>query len=357
MQITVRKIAQQLDATYEGNGDILINGVAGIRDATPGQLTFIANAKYYSEISNTKASVLIVPEDADIDFRPIIRCVQPKLAFIKAMVLFMPPKPQLEPKIDRTAVIGKNVLLSKDVFVGAYAVIENDTVIGEKTIIYPGAYIGKSSKIGSETCIFPNVTIWENVEIGNRVTIHSGTVIGCDGFGYAESNGVQYKMPQLGTVVIEDDVEIGANVTIDRATMGKTWIKKGTKIDNLVHIAHNVVIGEHAVIVAQVGISGSAEIGNRVTLAGQVGVGGHLKIGAGTTVAAKSGVTKSIPANVCVSGFPARIHRGEQKTQAYVQRLPKLVEKVKQLENKINELEDKISHKATKTPRKARTRK
>jgi len=258
------------------------------------------------------------------------------------MELFMPAKSVIAGKIDVTAVIGRNVQLGKEVYLGPHVVIEDEVKLGDYSIIYPGVYIGKGSKLGERTCIYPNVTVWEYITIGNQVTIHSGTVIGCDGFGYAETNGKQYKMPQLGTVVIEDDVEIGANVTIDRATLGKTWIKKGTKIDNLVHIAHNVVVGEHGVIVAQVGISGSVEIGDRVTLAGQSGIAGHIKIGAGTTVAGRSGVTKSIPANICVSGFPARLHRQEQKIQAYVQRLPKLVEKVKALERIIQELDKKI---------------
>ena len=357
MQISVRQIAAQLGAPFEGNGDILVSGVAGIRDATAGQLTFVANAKYFAEIKNTLASVLIVPEDAEIAFRPIIRSQQPKLAFIKTMELFMLPKPKVVPKLDATAVIGKRVMLGNAVYLGAFVVIEDGASIGDNTTIYPGSYIGRRSKIGTNTIIYPNVTIWEEVSIGNRVTIHSGTVIGCDGFGYAEANGIQYKMPQLGTVVIEDDIEIGANVTIDRATMGKTWIKKGTKIDNLVHIAHNVIIGEHAIIVAQVGISGSVEVGDRVTLAGQSGVAGHIKIGSGTTVAARSGVTKSIPSNICVSGFPARIHRQEQKTQAYVQRLPKLVKRIQELEKKVNEFEAFVSRKEQKNKKSAKNTK
>lgn len=357
MQLTVREIANKLGLNYDGNGEIEISGVAGIKEAKSGELTFIANAKYFTEIKNTQASVLIVPHDAELEFRPIIRSAQPKLAFIKAMELFMPPREALVPRIDPSAIIGKNVELGKNVHIAAHVVIEDGAAIGEGTVLYPGVYIGRESKIGSYTSIFPNVVVWNGVNIGSRVIIHSGAVIGSDGFGYAETNGIQYKMPQLGTVVIEDDVEIGANVTIARATLGKTWIKKGTKIDNLVHIAHNVVVGEHAIIVAQVGISGSVEVGDRVTLAGQVGVAGHLKIGAGTTVAAKSGVTKSIPANVCVSGFPARIHRQEQKTQALVQRLPILINRVKQLETKLLELETKLSHSGKKSPTKAKPRK
>ncbi|MCX7918159.1 MAG: UDP-3-O-(3-hydroxymyristoyl)glucosamine N-acyltransferase [bacterium] len=352
MQKTVREIAKQLGATFEGDGDTLIDSVAGIREAGPGQLSFIANAKYFADVEHTRASALIVPENAELKFRPIIRSAQPKLAFIKAMELFAPPSPPIVPGIDATAVLAHNVELGTDVYIGPNVVIEEGVQIGDHSIIYAGTYIGRGSKLGSQTRIYPNVTIWEKVSIGNRVTIHSGTVIGCDGFGYTETNGMQYKMPQLGTVLIEDDVEIGANVTIDRAALGRTWIKKGTKIDNLVHIAHNVVIGEHAIIVAQVGISGSVEIGDRVTLAGQAGIAGHLKIGSGTTVAAKSGVTKSIPPNVCVSGFPARLHRQEQRIQAHVQRLPKLVEKIKILEQRIEELEQKLSHQGAKSQRK-----
>ncbi|MDI6782706.1 MAG: UDP-3-O-(3-hydroxymyristoyl)glucosamine N-acyltransferase, partial [bacterium] len=213
MQISVRQIATALGATYEGDGDILVSGVAGIRDATPGQLTFVANAKYFAEIKNTQASVLIVPEDAElpdsVGDRPLIRSRQPKLAFIKTMELFMPVIPA-KAGIDATAVIGNDVSLGKNIYLGAYVVIEDGASIGDHTIIYPGSYIGRRSKLGTNTIIYPKVTIWEEVRIGNRVTIHSGTVIGCDGFGYAEANGIQYKMPQFGTVVIEDDIEIGA---------------------------------------------------------------------------------------------------------------------------------------------------
>lgn len=334
--ITVGELAQKIDGTCEGDKNVKIYGVSGIKEAKGGEVTFLANSKYLPEVKKTKAAAIIVPYGIEIPFRPIIRSMHPKLSFIKAMKLLIPEKEKPAPGIHPTCIIGKNVKLGKNVYIGPYVVIEDGVEIGNKTCIYAGTYIGRNSKIGNEVCIYSNVTIYDEVTIGDRTIIHSGTVIGSDGFGYTEVDGVHHKMPQIGTVVIEEDVEIGANVTIDRATMGKTWIKSGTKIDNLVQIGHNVVIGKNSIIVAQVGISGSVEIGDSVTIAGQVGIAGHLKIGSRVTIAGRSVVTKNIPPNVCVSGFPARPHKEEQKIQAYVQRLPKLVKKLKLLEEQVS---------------------
>lgn len=223
--------------------------------------------------------------------------------------------------------------------IGAYVTIEDNVSIGDNTIIYGGCYVGQYTKIGKDTLIYPNVSIREYVNIGSRVVIHSGTVIGSDGFGFANMDGVYERIPQIGSVAIEDDVDIGSNVTIDRARFDKTIIGRGTKIDNLVHIAHNVVIGENCIIVAQVGISGSASIGKGVTLAGQVGVVGHITIGDGAIVAGRSGVTKSVAPGAFVSGFPAKPHGVAKRVNACVQNLPRLFETVGGLKKKVAELE------------------
>jgi UDP-3-O-[3-hydroxymyristoyl] glucosamine N-acyltransferase len=232
--------------------------------------------------------------------------------------------------------------LGKDVAIGPYVVVEDNVSIGDKSIIYAGCFIGHHTRIGRDTFIYPHVSIRERISIGNRVIIHCGTVIGSDGFGFATIKGLHHKIPQIGTVQIGDDVEIGANVTIDRARFDKTVIGNGTKIDNLVQIAHNVIIGENSIIVAQAGISGSTTIGKGVTLAGQAGLVGHITIGDGAVVAAQAGVTKSVPPNVTVSGYPARQHDAAKKVNACVQNLPKLYAKVEELKKKIEELEARL---------------
>jgi len=219
---------------------------------------------------------------------------------------------------------------------------EDNVAIGDKSVIHASSFIGHNSTIGSEALIYMHVSIRERIFIGNRVIIHSGTVIGSDGFGFATLRGLHHKIPQIGTVVVEDDVEIGANVTIDRARFDKTIIGRGTKIDNLVQIAHNVTVGENCIIVAQAGVSGSTVLGNNVLLAGQAGLVGHINIGDGAVVAAQAGVTKSIPPNTKVSGYPAKPHETAKKVNACLQRLPQLVEKVKELQKKVEELENKL---------------
>jgi UDP-3-O-[3-hydroxymyristoyl] glucosamine N-acyltransferase len=265
------------------------------------------------------------------------------LAFAK-IVSLIAPNEVIHPKgIHPTAILGKEVSLGQGVAIGPYVVIEDNVSIGDKSVIYAGCFIGHHTKIGNSALIYPNVSIREGVSIGDRVIIHSGTVIGSDGFGFATIKGQHHKIPQIGTVEIGDDVEIGANVTVDRARFDKTVIGKGTKIDNLVQIAHNVVIGENSIIVAQAGISGSTIIGKGATLAGQAGLVGHIVIGDGAVVAAQAGVTKSVPANTMVSGYPARPHDVAKRVNACVQNLPRLYKTVEELKKKIKELQDKFS--------------
>jgi UDP-3-O-[3-hydroxymyristoyl] glucosamine N-acyltransferase len=263
------------------------------------------------------------------------------LAFVKVVALFRPAKQRHPRGIHPTAIVGKGVQLGRGVCLGAYSVVEEDATIGDGSVIYPRCYIGYASAIGKDTVIYPQVVVRENVTIGNRVIIHSGTVVGSDGFGYVTVEQAHHKIPQVGTVIIEDDVEIGANVAIDRARFDKTVIGSGTKIDNLVHIAHNVTIGKNCLIVAQVGISGSTSVGDNVILAGQVGIVGHIKIGDNAVVLAKSGVSKAVPAGSSVWGYPAKEEGFAKRLNAHLNNLPRLSAEVKELKKKIEELEKK----------------
>lgn len=338
MKRTLREIAALIDGEIVGNEDTVVTGVCGIKEAQKGDLTFVANSRYLSLMNHTKASAIITSKDVERAPKPIIRTENPSIAFAK-MVSLMAPNEVKRPKgIHPTAVIGEKVRLGRNVAIQPYVVIEDNVEIKDNTILYTGVYIGHHTKIGRDCSIYPYVIIRERVVIQNRVIIHGGTVIGSDGFGFSTVKGVHQRIPQIGNVIIEDDVEIGANVTIDRARFDKTIIKKGTKIDNLVQIAHNVVIGEHSIIVAQSGISGSTTIGNNVTLAGQSGVIGHVSIGDNTVVAGKSGVTKSLPPNSCVSGFPAKPHTVAKRINACVQGLPDLYKKVRALEEELERI-------------------
>jgi UDP-3-O-[3-hydroxymyristoyl] glucosamine N-acyltransferase len=343
MRKTLKEIAEFINGEVVGNDSIVITGIAGIKEAVEGDITFVANPKYLPLIEKTHASEIITSQDIHSTSRPIIRTENPSLAFAK-IVSLIAPNEVIHPKgIHPTAILGKEVSLGQGVAIGPYVVIEDNVSIGDKSVIYAGCFIGHHTKIGNSALIYPNVSIREGVSIGDRVIIHSGTVIGSDGFGFATIKGQHHKIPQIGTVEIGDDVEIGANVTVDRARFDKTVIGKGTKIDNLVQIAHNVVIGENSIIVAQAGISGSTIIGKGATLAGQAGLVGHIVIGDGAVVAAQAGVTKSVPANTMVSGYPARPHDVAKRVNACVQNLPRLYKTVEELKKKIKELQDKFS--------------
>jgi len=342
MQKTLKDIAELVGGELIGDPGIKISGVAGIKEAEEGDITFLANPKYAPLINTTKASAIIADSEARSDSKPIIRSKNPSLAFEKVISLFTAEE-QLKPPVavHKSAVIGKNVALGKDISIGAYAVIEDEVSLGDNSVVYPGVFIGQKTKIGKNALIYPNVSIRERVAIGDNVIIHSGAVIGSDGFGFIAVEGKHRKIPQRGTVEIGDDVEIGSNVTIDRARFAKTVIGRGTKIDNLVHIAHNVIVGENTLIIAQAGISGSTVIGNNVIIAGQAGLVGHIKIGDGAVLAAQAVVTNSVPANTIVSGYPARKHENALKVDACVQNLPRLYEEIKELKAKIAELQNK----------------
>ena len=338
MKRTLKEIARLVDGEIVGDETTVVTGICGIKEAKEGDLTFVANPRYQSLMNQTRASAIITSKDVTSAPKPIIRTENPSIAFAKMVSLMAPNEVKRPRGIHPTAVVGEKVKLGRNVAIQAYVVIEDNVEIKDNTIIYAGVYIGHHAKIGKNCVVYPYVIIRERVVLQDRVIIHGGTVIGSDGFGFSTVKGVHHRIPQIGNVVIEDDVEIGANVTIDRARFDKTIIKKGTKIDNLVQIAHNVVIGENSIIVAQSGISGSTTIGNNVTLAGQSGVIGHITIGDNAVVAAQAGVTKSIPPNACVSGYPAKRNSVAKRINACVQNLPDLYKRLKTLEEELEKL-------------------
>jgi len=345
-QFTTAEIAEKLGGRLEGDAEALITGLAGIREARKGDLTFVANPHYATAAADTRASAVIVAEDwSRVCPAALIRVKNPDKAFAEAALLFAPPPIAFTPGVHPTAVVAQNARLGKDVFVGPYCVIEPDAVIGDRCIIYAGCYIGHETIIGDDCKLYPQVTIRERARIGKRAIIHNGTVIGSDGFGYAQEGVIRKKIPQIGIVSIGDDVEIGANVTIDRARFGQTSIGNGVKIDNLVQIAHNVSIGDNSVIVAQAGIAGSTSIGERTILAAQTGVVGHLEIGSDVIVLAQSGVTKDLPSKAVVFGSPAVPHEKAALIRAHTMRLPELKSKIIMLDERLSRLEQQLSKK------------
>lgn len=339
--IILRELAGLVDGEVSGDGNIVISGVAGIDNAREGDITFIANPKYAAGISNTKASAIIVSPDVKVqEGKNFLYVKNPYLAFAKALAVFNPPTVppagiRSESYIHQTAKIGSDVSIYPHVY------IAEDAVIGNKAVLYPGVFIGKGASIGDDTILYSNVSVREGCSIGRRVIVHCNAVVGSDGFGFAKDGARYHKIPQCGIVRIGDDVEIGACVTIDRATLGETIIKRGTKIDNLVHIAHNVSIGEDSVLLAHVGIAGSTKIGNRVTLAGQVGIKDHIEIGDDAIIGSQSGAAQDIPAKGVFTGTPAIPHREWLKAQNIFAKLPEIRKMLMELEKRVKELEEK----------------
>ncbi|HBA85060.1 MAG TPA: UDP-3-O-(3-hydroxymyristoyl)glucosamine N-acyltransferase [Verrucomicrobia bacterium] len=346
MELTVAEIGSKLGLPVEGDGSCRIKGIAGLREAETGDIAFLANRKYAADVARTQASAVIVPKDWD---RPcaapaLLRADDPDKAFTQVAGWFAPPPISVAPGIHPTAVVAADVRLGRDVSIGPYCVLEPGVEIGDRSVLFAGCYLGHGVKVGADCRFYPHVSIREYCCIGDRAILHSGVVIGSDGFGYnVDAKGVRTKIPQIGIVAIGNDVEIGSNTTVDRARFGRTRIGDGVKIDNLVQIAHNVVIGDHAVIVAQVGISGSSEIGKHAILAGQVGVAGHIVIGEGAVVGAQSGVPNDIPPKTFVLGAPAVPRMEFARNVANVSRLPILKEKVAALEKRLAELEKKLA--------------
>jgi UDP-3-O-[3-hydroxymyristoyl] glucosamine N-acyltransferase len=342
MGVALKELAGIVGGEVVGDSSVVIDGVAGIKEARPGDITFLANPRYEKFMESTQASAVIAPPGTSGRGKPLLLSENPYLSFVKAVEFFVPNKNNYPRTIHPSAVIDDAAQVGSGIGIGACAVIEAGVRIGDGSMVLAGTFVGRDTEIGKDCLVYPNVTIREEVKIGDRVIIHSGAVIGSDGFGFAKDGDVYRKIPQIGNVVIEDDVEVGANVTIDRATTGTTHVGKGTKIDNLVQIAHNVVIRENCILVAQVGIGGTTEVGKGATLAGQAGAVGHIKIGDGAVVAAQAGVTKDIPANTMVSGYPAREHSQARKIYASFQKLPGLIKRVADLAERLADIEARL---------------
>lgn len=335
MQLTVQELAALVGGQFASGADAekKITGVAAIAEAGENDLTFFGNAKYLPQLKACRAAAALVPADFAEEIPPIaIRVENPSLAFSKMVERFAPAPIRWEPGVHPSAVIGKNVKLGEGVSIQPFAVIEDGAEIGDRTVVGAYGYIGHEAKIGADCLLHPRVTIANRCIVGNRVILHSGVVLGSDGFGFEFSQGRHVKIPQIGIVQVDDDVEIGANTAIDRARFGRTWIQQGTKIDNLVQIAHNVVIGKHCILVSHVGVSGSTKLGNYVTLAGQVGVVGHIEIGDQAVVGAQSGVSKSLSGKEVYMGSPAIPAKEWREQVAMLHRLGKLQDRVRKLE-------------------------
>lgn len=343
MELTVEEIARRLGGVLEGDGARRIASVAGVRDAGPADLAFVSQSRYEADAVASRAGAILVTKDwSRACASPLIRVDKPEVAFATAARWFAAPEPAIPAGVHPSAIVAADVVLGEGVSIGPLSVVEAGAKLGKGVVIGAQCYVGHRVAIGAGTRLYPQVSLREGCVIGERCILHNGTVVGSDGFGYdVDKQGVRTKIPQIGIVVIEDDVEIGANCTIDRARFGKTRIGKGVKIDNLVQIAHNVIIGDHAVIVAQVGIAGSTMIGDKTIIAGQSGVAGHLTIGPGTVVGARSGVTKDIPGGYVV-GFPARPQKDFALETAMVARLPQLRERVAELAKRLDEIERRL---------------
>lgn len=346
MQFTAQQIALIVSGTIEGNPDITVSSFGKIEEATAGQLSFLANPKYNDYLYTTKASLIIVNESLQLQKNitaTLVRVKDAYTAFATLLTTYQNLKAQQRKGIEAPSHIASTATLGNDVYIGAFAYIGEKVNIGNNTKIFPGVYIAENVRIGNNTTIHAGVKIYEDCVIGNDVIIHAGTVIGSDGFGFApQPDGSYQKVPQIGNVIIEDQVEIGANTTIDRATMGSTIIKKGVKLDNLIQIAHNVEIGSQTVIAAQTGISGSTKLGQKIMIGGQAGIAGHLTIADGVKIAGGAGVTKNLEGEgKSYAGFPAEDAKQSLKTQVYTRQLPELEKRVKELEKLVAELVQK----------------
>lgn len=341
METTAAQIAAWVGGRVAGDPNLAITGINGLREACPGDLSFVREARYLPLLASTRASAVLLAEEAPGCPLTQIVVPQPEVAFLHVLQRLggrSAPRPE---GVHPAAAIGRNVILASDAAIDAFVRIADDARIGERVVLYAGVYIGHGACIGADTVVYPNVTIREYCEIGERCILHANAVIGSDGFGFVPAEGRWLKVPQLGRVVLGDDVEVGSNTAIDRATFGETRIGRGTKIDNLVQIGHNVLIGEHCVIAGKVGIAGSAVIGNHVQIGAQAGINGHIEIGDGARIGARAGVTGSIPAGATVSGFPAIDHNQQRRVMVAQTHLPEMGRRLRQVERRVDELEQR----------------
>ncbi|MGH7268515.1 MAG: UDP-3-O-(3-hydroxymyristoyl)glucosamine N-acyltransferase [Candidatus Rokuibacteriota bacterium] len=335
------ELARLVGGDLDGDPAIPIRGLASLDRAAPGDLAFVSGRRHVAEAQESRASAFLVAPDVRLSGRPVIRVAKPHLAVATVLRLFHPaaaPPPGIHP----LAVVDASARVAAEATVLAFAVIGPDSVVEARAVVHPHAVVGPRCRVGEETVLHPHVVLCEDVDLGRRVVVHAGSVLGADGFGYAFDGRHHQKIPQVGRVVIQDDVEIGANVTIDRATLGETVIGPGTKIDNLVQIGHNTVVGGDTILVAQTGLSGSCRIGSHVVVGGQVGVADHVTIGDGAQVGGQSGVHRDIPAGQAVFGSPALPAAEGFRATAALPRLPELLRAVRGLERRVAELERRL---------------
>jgi len=341
VMMTLNEIAALVGGRTSGDGGIRIERIRAIDDAGEGDLTFLGNSKYKKKMASTGASAILVASETACEGKNLLIVEDPYIALGRLMALFHPEEEEKE-GIDTHAGIEAGTSVSPEAVVYPGAHICRGAKVERKAVLYPGVFIGRDAVVGEASVLYPHVTLYRRCIIGRRVTIHAGAVIGSDGFGYARPGQENFKIPQIGYVQIDDDVEIGANTTIDRGTLGRTWIQRGVKIDNLVQIAHNVVIGENSVVVAQVGISGSTQVGRAVIIGGQAGLVGHIRIGDHVMIAAGSGVHKDVPAGRVIAGTPHMPHGEWLKMEACRSKLPAMRVTLSALQKRIAALEERI---------------
>jgi len=339
-------IAAYLGAAVVGDATVEIRDIKGLDEAGEGDLTFLANPKYRKKIATTGASAILVHQPVEGVSKNFLIVKDPYGALARLLTLFYPEERDLQ-GVSPDAFIDPEATVEEGATVYAGAFVGKGAKIGKGTVLYPGVYIGPAAVIGQDSILYPSVTVYRRCLVGNRVILHAGVVVGSDGFGFANPGLENRKIPQVGIVQIDDDVEIQANTTIDRGTLGKTWIQRGTKIDNLVQIAHNVVIGENSIIVSQVGISGSTQLGKRVIIGGQAGLVGHIRVGDNVMIAARAGINKDIPPSRIMSGAPAIPHQEWLRLNAHILRLPQMHKTLTDLAKRIEELESQLSAKKT----------
>ncbi len=343
MEFTAQQIADFLQGTVVGDASVKVNNLSKIEEGATGTLSFLANPKYTQYIYTTESSIVLVNEDFNPEHEVKTTMIKVKDAYASVAMLLnlveqaRPKKSGIEPNV----YISEGVVLPEEYYVGAFAYIGSGVTMGNNVSIYPQTYIGDNVTLGDNVMIYPGVKIYHDCVVGDNVTIHAGSVIGADGFGFAPSNSGYSKIAQIGNVVLEDNVEIGANVTIDRATMGSTIIRKGVKLDNLVQIAHNVEVGANTVMAAQVGVAGSTKIGENCMFAGQVGIAGHITIGDKVTIGAQSGIPNNVESNQVLMGYPAKPSKEFARQVVMVKKLPELNKTVATLQKEIEQLKEK----------------
>jgi UDP-3-O-[3-hydroxymyristoyl] glucosamine N-acyltransferase len=342
ISISVSEVAKHVSGEVLGDEALRLTGFASAQNAREGDLTFADKADFFQAAESSAASAVIIAGEFKSDKKTLIRVHNARVAVARLLPLFFPPR-AWSPSVDPSAKIAKSAVIAKTAHIGPGCVVGENARIGERSVLMGGNHLGNGSRIGEDVRLFPNVVIYSETVIGNRVTIHAGTIIGSDGYGYVFDEGKHRKVLQVGNVVIQDDVEIGANSAIDRAALGSTTIGKGTKLDNLVHVAHNVVIGSHCLVMGQAGFAGSTQLGDYAVIAAQAGIAGHLKLGRQSTVGAKSGVMRDVPDGGTVVGAPAVPDKQAKRQWVAVQQLPEMIRKMRTLEKELEELKKQLS--------------